>query len=369
MRNKKICVLSTIAALIIILLLPNVAKASYSYDENSQNNLYIKILYYAMPVMKVLNANEKDMLSESSFKEKMLYLIGLDVNHPVSIMKKEISVINSDDNDNNNDNDTEKEALFDTSSNSDNFISPFKLSDNEISEEDSESEDENIIDDKNKNLVNHSVILYNPKIKKNLNNNKPEVLIYHTHTSESYKPSDKFTRDNTQNVCAVGEALKNELENNYGIKVIHDETINDSNYNKSYYKSGETLDKDLKKYKNLKLIIDIHRDAGGSISSTTIKMNNENVARFMFVMVTGNPRVEKNMAVAKKIMTISNDLFPGFCKGIYTGYKRGTNYFNQNKNDNCVLIEVGSNINTVQETKNSAKYLARVIAEYIIGKK
>lgn len=67
-------------------------------------------------------------------------------------------------------------------------------------------------------------------------------------------------------------------------------------------------------------------------------------------------------------MDISNKLFPGFCKGIYTGYRRGTKYFNQNKSDNSLLIEVGSNINTVQETKNSAKYLARVIAEYINAK-
>ena len=367
MKNKKIYIFSTVIALIIILLLPNVTKANYNYDENLQNNSYIKILYYTMPAFKVLNANEKDMPFGDSFKERVLYMLGLNVNNPLSIVKKEIAV-NDDDSTNNNEDNNEKEALFDTSSNSDDFISPFKLNDNEVSSQDSESEDENMIDNKNKKLINNTVTLYNPKIKKNLNNNNPEVLIYHTHTSESYKPSDKFSRDNTQNVCAVGNEIKSELENNYGIKVIHDETINDSNYNKSYYKSSETLNNDLKKYKNLKLIIDIHRDGGGSINSTTIKMNNENAARIMLVIVTGNPRVQKNMAVAKKIMTISNNLFPGFCKGIYTGYKRGTNYFNQNKNDNCLLIEVGSNINTVEEAKNSAKYLARVMAEYINAK-
>jgi stage II sporulation protein P len=216
-------------------------------------------------------------------------------------------------------------------------------------------------------LPNRIVTVYEPKLKKKLNTSKPEVLIYHTHTSEAYEPADGgFTRDNNLNVCAVGSLLQEELQNNYGIATIHDTAINDMNYLQSYSKSAITLDKDLKKYKNFKVIIDMHRDSGLNKKDITTKMNGENVAKMMFVMTASNPHSSKNMALANKLMDISNTLFPGFCKGIFT-YEHGINYFNQNKSNAAVLIEVGSNINTIDEAKASSKYFARIIGQYING--
>lgn len=75
-----------------------------------------------------------------------------------------------------------------------------------------------------------------------------------------------------------------------------------------------------------------------------------------------NPHFNKNNNMANNIMNTSNKLFPGFCKGIYY-YNYGTRYFNQDKSNNAVLIEVGADINTTGEAKASAKYLARIIAE------
>ena len=93
------------------------------------------------------------------------------------------------------------------------------------------------------------------------------MLIYHSHTTEAYLASDKdttkntFNADETKNVVAVGDVIAEELENKYGISVIHDKTVNNvPDYNSSYKNSGVILDKYLKKYGDFDLIIDLHRD-------------------------------------------------------------------------------------------------------------
>lgn len=59
-----------------------------------------------------------------------------------------------------------------------------------------------------------------------INNNQPLVLIYHTHTTESYTSSSKTkieyispwrTLDKNKNIARVGEEIKNILNNEYGI--------------------------------------------------------------------------------------------------------------------------------------------------------
>lgn len=364
MKYRKLIITSTIFVCIILFLIPNVVKANYSDNMGEINNFYIKTLYFSMPVMKVMDNKNKDMPYEGTFNDKLLYMMGINIKDPLSIIKKEIAFMYEGE--------MEKEGLFEMNTNADGFITPFKINDKEVSLENSDNQNDdntkNEIDNHDgDNLTNHEYAIYNPKIKKTLNKTKPQVLIYHTHTHESYKPGVKTSDGNSLTVCEVGEELKKELEVNYGVCVIHDTTSHDLDYNNSYKHSADTLNKYLKQYKDFPLIIDIHRDAGGNTKSTIVKMNNENVARIMFVTAKNNPRYEKNLAVVKKLMTISNDLFPQYCKAIYT-YPRGTNAFNQNKSTNCILIEVGSNIITIDEAKNSSKYMARIIAEYINGK-
>ena len=63
------------------------------------------------------------------------------------------------------------------------------------------------------------------------------------------------------NVVGVGDVLANELEENYGISVIHDKTNHCISYNDSYTRSGETVDKYLQEYGDFKMIIHLHRDS------------------------------------------------------------------------------------------------------------
>lgn len=205
----------------------------------------------------------------------------------------------------------------------------------------------------------------NNDLKNKVISSKPQVFIYHTHTCESYKPAPIDTMDQSKSVCAVGDAITDSLTNDYGVSVIHDKTVHDAYaYLKSYQNSGQTLDKYLKTYGDFDLIIDLHRDSIDNKSAVTMKINNENVASFRFVMAESNPHYDKNAAVVNKLIAISNKLYPNFCRGIYP-YHVGTDYFNQAKSNHAFLIEVGSYVNTVDEAKASGKYLARIFAEYL----
>ena len=215
--------------------------------------------------------------------------------------------------------------------------------------------------------------LYNPKLKKELNKSKPEVLIYHTHTGEGYVETKNFTNDPNHNVVGVGNIITKELEN-YGISVIHDKTVHDVSYNDSYNRSRDTVKKYYDKYgDNFKLVIDIHRDGIDKKKATnrtkdlfTVNINKQSMARIMFLNTRGSSKFSSNEKMRKNLYNIANSLYPGLVTS--ETWNRGINLLNQDILSNSILFEVGSNINTSKEAMTSAKYIARVIAEYINGK-
>ncbi len=217
--------------------------------------------------------------------------------------------------------------------------------------------------------------LYNPKLKKELNKSKPEVLIYHTHSGENYVESEKSTNDQKYNVVGVGNIIEKELEEKYGISVIHDKTIHDTSYNDSYNRSRETVKGYAKKYNDsFKLVMDIHRDGVDLKKATektknlfTTNINGENMAKIMYVNSRSSSKFKANDKLEKELTAITNELYPGLLRKTYT-YNRGINSFNQDIFSNSILLEVGANINTSKEAMTSAKYVARIIAEYINGK-
>jgi len=334
-------------SVLLIIILPCAARANTSSSNIKRNMIYVEILNYAMPIVKATAFNEDDMAENGfSIGQTALQMIGLNLNSPISVLSREVAFIGL-----NNSSSKDKPNVD---------FNQFKLDDKQVSREvDNSQQNAN----GNSNLENKVVNLYDPKLKKTINTNKPEVLIYHTHTTESYKPGNAISTDNTQNVVAVGDVLVNELESNYGISAINDKTIHDLQaYTQSYARSAVTVDKYLKQYGDFKLIIDLHRDSVDDKNAITIKMNGENVSKISLVMARKNPHFNKNMALANKFMQTSDKLFPGLCRGVIY-YNYGTRYFNQDKSNNAILVEVGADINTTDESKASAKYIARIIAE------
>ncbi|WP_294373144.1 stage II sporulation protein P [uncultured Clostridium sp.] len=208
--------------------------------------------------------------------------------------------------------------------------------------------------------------IYNPALKKTLDDSKPEILIYHTHTSENYNAQYPDSLNEETNVVGVGDVLENELRYNYGISVIHDKTNHCESYDDSYKRSAETVDYYLNKYGEFKIIIDLHRDSVDNKAATTAQVCGMSASKVMFVNAKNSTRYEKNKEMTEKIFNKTDELFPGLTRKIHT-YNRGKNAFNQSKGDGCVLIEIGSHTNTPEESKVTAQCMARVIAEILNG--
>lgn len=223
-------------------------------------------------------------------------------------------------------------------------------------------------------------VIINDYTKKNLNFDELEkslftkieedckVLLYHTHTSESYtgvsNTTDAYrTEDNSSNVVKVGVALQEEL-NRYGIYVRHDTTLHDyPSYNGAYKSSLKTVENILKN-ENYDIIIDIHRDALASNSEyrPTAEINGETVAKLMFVVGTNTAGLKhdnwiENLKFAVAFQERANELFPGLFRDLHLSTSR----YNQHTSNKTVILEVGATGNTIDEACLAMKYFAIVL--------
>lgn len=346
---KSMILFILIGTLITILLLSSIKNIAIK-EKTQQEKLYSEILTYSIPAVD-LEDTKKAFL-----KESLLALLGIGDTY-LSIVGREIAYIDHKAYNNLGIDDIAQGGE------SEGTLNKFTLNDDQVYEEENIGASNGDMD---------TAPVFSSEFIKELPS-KPEVLIYHTHTCESYKPYGNNSKDMDKNITAVGEELKKELEK-YGISVIHDTTIHDiESYDDSYKRSRVTLDKYLKQYNDFKLIIDLHRDSVENKEAITTTINGESVARFSFVMSKKNPRYNENLKVVENIRKISNKLYPGnenspsFNKSTFY-YNYGKNHFNHDASDNAILMELGSHVNTMDEAKASTKYIARILGEYINGK-
>ncbi|WMJ82320.1 stage II sporulation protein P [Clostridium sp. MB40-C1] len=343
-------ILIFLISILLFSILTSRMKNIITANSGREIGFYGAVLDYGIPALPTAFTEKDRVEKHQSFKDNILNILGIKSKTSLSIIGKEISYLGNVSG--------EKDDCRLTMRDPENVFDKFSLNEDQVFEQENKVEN-------NQPVKNCPV--YDPKLKKKLSNN-PEVLIYHTHTCESYKPNIISSKDKTQNVCAVGEEIKKELESKYGIAVLHDTTVHDvAAYNKSYERSRPTVEKYLKQYKDFKIIIDLHRDSIENKDAVTFNINNEKVAKFAFVMTRKNPHFNKNMEVVNKMTSISNKLYPGLYKGLFC-YNYGKKFYNQDLNNNMVLMEVGSHVNTIEESKGTGKYVARIIAEYINGK-
>lgn len=134
----------------------------------------------------------------------------------------------------------------------------------------------------------------------NITVDNKNVIIYHTHTCESYTPSDENpydmegnyrTTDLNYSVAKVGDELEKYLTS-YGFSVTHDKTYHDyPAYTGSYGRSLSTVSNILQKSDKADILIDLHRDAMGDDSyAPKVKIGDEYAAQIMFVIGTDGSR-------------------------------------------------------------------------------
>lgn len=204
--------------------------------------------------------------------------------------------------------------------------------------------------------------------------NKKDIIIFHTHTCESYTPSENFNYQQTGNyrttdlnysIARVGTELE-ELLKYRGYNVIHDMTLHDfPSYSGSYGNSMQTVSNILAN-NSAQVIIDLHRDAvgDGTTYGPTVKINDETVAQLMLVVGTDaggleHPNWRENLKFAVKLQAKANEMYPGLFRPINLSTAR----YNQNLSKGAIIIEVGATANTMEQSLGSMKYLASVIDE------
>jgi stage II sporulation protein P len=216
-------------------------------------------------------------------------------------------------------------------------------------------------------------------LKMKISGKGPHVLIIHTHTSEAftptkqnnYTPSDPDRTENSRyNIVRVGEEIAKNLKA-AGISVIHDKTVHDyPSYNGSYRKALETIESQLKKNPSIKIVLDIHRDAlifpDGKKLKVTAEVEKQKVAQVMLVVGTDqgglkHPNWKENLKFALRLQDKFQKLYPGLARPINLAPYR----YNQHTTTGSIIIEVGSNGNTLEEALASSKYIAKTVAEVI----
>ena len=220
--------------------------------------------------------------------------------------------------------------------------------------------------------------LLNEPLNINFNKKGPKVLVYHTHTTESYvlKQSDigkkgvpSFNSNSRYSVVRVGEELSRYLKK-YGIDVLHNGTVHDTVRDAAYGPALKTVQKYTKSYPSIKVFLDIHRDAADSSNKLRLvqKIKGKNAAQIMFVVGTNGklPHSEwkENLKFALKLQQKLNEKYPGLAGPIWISNNR----YNQHVSDDALIIEIGGDGNLLSECLESTKYLAEVLNEVMKGK-
>ena len=208
---------------------------------------------------------------------------------------------------------------------------------------------------------------------------QPSVLIFHTHTTESYEMLDRgwyaqdyVTRSNSadRNMVRVGTEIKKQLEA-AGYTVIHDTEIHDTKYTGAYDHSRKSVEKYLKQYPSIKIVLDIHRDAIEENNGTRIKpvatVLGKKAAQMMIITgceegkVTAFPNWKKNLTFALNLQSVCEEMYPGLMRPVYFCQRK----YNMDLSPNNLLVEMGSCANTLEEAAYSGRLLGSALVKLL----
>lgn len=229
--------------------------------------------------------------------------------------------------------------------------------------------------DKNINIDNY----INRKVVANVSKNQPAVLIYHTHTSESYELLDRnfYTKERdirsvnkNETVVRIGEEICKIL-NEKGYKTIHITDTFDEQYSGAYERSRKKVSEVLKNNPSIQVVLDVHRDSiyqkDGTKIKTVAEINNKKVAQIMITTgcetgnVTDFPNWEKNLTFALKLQNqLANDN-PQIVRPLVFSSRK----YNMDLLPCALSVDIGTDANTLTEAVYSARYFAESLARLL----
>ena len=203
----------------------------------------------------------------------------------------------------------------------------------------------------------------------------PQILIIHTHGTEAYlpaageeyTPSDPYrTTDPERSVIRVGDALCSALEE-YGLRVLHDRTLYDyPSYAGSYERAAASIEAYLAEYPDIALVLDVHRDAIGDASTVYKTCAAANgTAQVMLVCGTDeyleHPLWRENLKLALAMQAAAMSANGTLMRPIHLAPER----YNQQYTTGSLIIEVGTNGNTLSEALAAAELFGRAAGEML----
>ena len=201
---------------------------------------------------------------------------------------------------------------------------------------------------------------------------KPQILIYHTHSQEAF--ADSVPGDVNTGIVGVGEHLTQILREQYGYAVLHHTGEYDvETRDNAYSKALPAVEQILTENPSIQVIVDLHRDEVAEGTRLVTDLQGRPTARFMFfnglsrTRKTGdidylqNENQEANLAFSFQMEFAARQQYPGFTRNIYLKAER----FNLHLRPRSVLIEAGTQLNTVEEERNAMEILANLLDEVL----
>lgn len=211
----------------------------------------------------------------------------------------------------------------------------------------------------------------------NLSTGGSKILIYHTHSQETFADSDN---DPSTSIVGIGRYLTEILNNKYKIPTMHHEGVYDLingklDRSEAYEFAKPEVEQILAENPSIEVVIDLHRDGVADTTHLVTEINGKPTAQIMFfnglsrTRVNGdlagmaNPYLQDNLAFSLQMKIAAETKYPGFARRNYLrGYK-----YNMDLMPRMLLIEAGAQTNTVEEMRNAMEVLADLLNSVLTG--
>lgn len=205
-----------------------------------------------------------------------------------------------------------------------------------------------------------------------------KILIYHTHSQETFADSDN---DPSTSIVGIGRYLTEILNNKYKIPTMHHEGVYDLingklDRSEAYEFAKPEVEQILAENPSIEVVIDLHRDGVADTTHLVTEINGKPTAQIMFfnglsrTRVNGdlagmaNPYLKDNLAFSLQMKIAAETKYPGFARRNYLrGYK-----YNMDLMPRMLLIEAGAQTNTVEEMRNAMEVLADLLNSVLTGR-
>lgn len=199
----------------------------------------------------------------------------------------------------------------------------------------------------------------------------PTVLIYHTHTTESYADAGaEYSNQTELGVVGVGAAMKEVFER-HGLKTLHltEDFTKGGSFNTAYTRSLAGVQAALKKYPSIRIVLDVHRDSiarGDTECCPMTVLRGEEYAQVMVISGTdtlglSHPDWKDNLKYGVALVKQLQKEYPGITRPL----NLNANRYNTHTTPYALLVEVGGSANTVAQAQRSGRAVAESICEIV----